>query len=95
MLLPILSVRAFSLNRIINFSKFWHGASNPYEVVLDRAGFSRKIAPKIGKMGQKQCFFKIYWKIYSLIFSEFALLKNFIIFVVFLHKSYTWEKSGS
>ena len=37
------------------FSKCWHGARNPYEVVRDRAGFSRKkfFAPKIGKMDQK------------------------------------------
>ena len=38
------------------FSKFWHDARNQYEVVRDRAGFSRKkmFAPKIGKVGQKQ-----------------------------------------
>ena len=43
------------------FSKFWHDARNPYEVVRDRAGFSRRnfFAPKIGKMGQKQGFFNI------------------------------------
>ena len=37
------------------FSKFWYDAKNPYEVVCDRAGFSRKnfFAPKIGKMNQK------------------------------------------
>ena len=37
------------------FSKFWYNARNPYEVVCDRAGFSRKnfFAPKIGKMDQK------------------------------------------
>ena len=60
------------------FSKFWHGARNPYEVVRDRAGFSRKIffAPKIGKMDPKWAknrVFLIYWKIYSLIFTEFDL----------------------
>ena len=34
------------------FSKFWHGASNLYEVVRDRAGFSGKkiSASKTGKM---------------------------------------------
>ena len=49
------------------FSKFWHDARNPYEVVRDRAGFSRKknFVPKFGKMGQKQGFFNI--------------LKNFVI----------------
>ena len=37
------------------FSKFWHDARNPYEVVRDRAGFPRKkfFAPKTGKVGQK------------------------------------------
>ena len=41
------------------FSKFWHGARNPYEVVRDRAEFSRKnfFAPRIGKMDQTQGFF--------------------------------------
>ena len=27
---------------LLFFSKFWHGARNPYEVVCDRARFSRK-----------------------------------------------------
>ena len=37
------------------FSKFWHGARNPREVVHDRAGFSRKksFCPKNWKMRQK------------------------------------------
>ena len=37
------------------FSKFWHGARNPYEVVCDIAGFSRKkkFSPKIERMDQK------------------------------------------
>ena len=37
------------------FSKFWHGARNPYEVVRDIAGFSRKkiFSPKIERMDQK------------------------------------------
>ena len=50
-------------------SKFWHGARNVYEVVLDRAGFSRKsfFATKIRKMDQKWAknrVFLIYWKIW-------------------------------
>ena len=40
------------------FSKFWHGARNPYEVVRDRA---------------KNRVFLIFWKIQALIFSEFGL----------------------
>ena len=60
------------------FSEFWHGARNPYEVVRDRTGFSGKhfFAQKFGKMDQKWAknrVFKIYWKIWSLIFTEFAL----------------------
>ena len=37
------------------FSKFQHGARNPYEIVHDRTGFSGTnfFAPKIGKMHQK------------------------------------------
>ena len=60
------------------FSKFWHGARIPCDVVLDRVGFSRKffLPPKIGKMGPKWAknrVFSIYWKIWSLIFTEFDL----------------------
>ena len=45
------------------FSKYWHGARNPYEFVRDRARFSRKIflPPKLGnwtKNGPKTGFFK-------------------------------------
>ena len=44
------------------FSKFQHGARNPYEVVRDRARFSRKVfsASKIGKMYQKWAKNKIF-----------------------------------
>ena len=33
------------------FSKFWHDTRNPYEVMLDRGGFSGKkvLHPKLGK----------------------------------------------
>ena len=49
---------------------------------------------KWGKWAKNRVFW-IYWKIWSLIFSEFSLSRKFILFVVFLHKSHTWEKSGS
>ena len=49
---------------------------------------------KWGKWAKSTVFW-IYLKIESLIFSEFGLWRNFIIFTVFLHKSHTWEKSGS
>ena len=62
----------------LTFSKFWHGARNPYEIVGDRARFSRKVvfAPKIRKMDPKWAknrVFLIYGKIYSLIFTELDL----------------------
>ena len=56
------------------FSKFWHGARVPCEVVRDRAGFSAKIFwPQNWENGSKTRFFLIYWKIWSLIFTEFDL----------------------
>ena len=60
------------------FSEIWHGTRNSYEVVRDRAGFSGKIffCPKIGKKCPKWAknrVFAIYWKIWSLIFTEFDL----------------------
>ena len=60
------------------FSEIWHGTRNSYEVVRDRAGFSGKIffCPKIGKKCPKWAknrVFSIYWKIWSLIFTEFDL----------------------
>ena len=51
------------------FSKFWHDARNPYEVLRDRAGFSRKkiFAQKLGKWvknGPKTGFFEYIEKFY-------------------------------
>ena len=41
------------------FSKFWHGARNPYEVVRDRGRFSGKtFFPKIWENGPKTGFFE-------------------------------------
>ena len=64
------------------FSKFWHGARIPFEVVCDRAGFSLKIffAPKIRKMGPKWAKSRV-----------FSIRKKIILFSVFLHKSHIWE----
>ena len=45
-------------------------------------------------MGHKQGFF-IHWKNWLLIFLEFGLYIKFILFSIFLHKSYIWKKSGS
>ena len=49
---------------LLIFSKFWHGARIPCEVVRDRVGFFGKkcFVPKIGIMGQKQVFFQFIGK---------------------------------
>ena len=63
LLSDLLSCLSKSFHGIVSlfFSKFWHGARIPCEVVRDRAGFLGKnfFAPKIGKMGQKQGFFNL------------------------------------
>ena len=58
-------------------SKFWHDARNPDEVVCDGWIFWKKtcchkIWGNEAKMGQNRAFW-IYWKIWSLNFSEFVL----------------------
>ena len=58
------------------FSKISHSARNSYKVVHD--SFLRKnvFCPKIGKKGlkwAKTMVFSIYWKIWTLIFTEFDL----------------------
>ena len=77
------------------FSQIWHGARNSYKVVHNRAFREKKIfCPKIGKKGPKWAktrVFSIYWKIWSLIFTEFDLEWKFILLAAFLHKSHTWE----
>ena len=60
------------------FSKFWHGARNPYEIVRDRAGFFSKVflPPKLGKWtenGLKTVFFLFVVK-----FSYLFLLNLFL-----------------
>ena len=73
------------------FSKFLHGTRNPYEIGMTEPDFSERFfAPKIGKMDHKWARNRvvwIYWKILSLIFTEFVLYWKFILFAVFLHKS--------
>ena len=56
------------------FSKFWHGARIPCEVVHDSAGFLGKffLPQKLGKWAKSRVF-SIYWKIWSLILAEFDL----------------------
>ena len=66
------SVWVFSWNCII-FSKFWHHARNPFEVLHDRAKFSRKFFllqkdREVDKKWAKIRVFSIYRNILSLIF---------------------------
>ena len=66
LLSDLLSCLSKSFHGIVSlfFSKFWHGARIPCEVVRDRAGFLGKnlFAPKIGKMGAKTGFFQFIGK---------------------------------
>ena len=57
------------------FSDIWHSARNPCEVVRDRARFSRKCFENWGNGPKwaKNRVLSIYWKIWSLIFTEFDL----------------------
>ena len=71
------------------FSKFCHGARNPYKFVHDRVRFS--IKNFLDQIWDKYRVFWIYWKVWWLIFIEFSLLWNFILFAVFLHKYHIWK----
>ena len=64
------------------FSKFWHGARNPCEVVWERAGFSGKIffVYKSGKIGPKRAKNRAF-SIWSLILAEFDLQWKFTLFL--------------
>ena len=57
------------------FSDIWHSARNPCEVVRDRARFSRKCFENWGNGPKwaKNRVLSSYWKIWSLIFTEFDL----------------------
>ena len=77
-----LSVSFLRIGSLV-FSKPLHGVRGPCHVVLDIVGFFLKklFAPKIRKMGQKcneNRVFKIYWKIWSLIFCEFLWIFWFL-----------------
>ena len=64
---PILLLRHFLGIVSLVFSEMWHGGRNSYEVVF--------FCPKIGTKGPnaKNRVFSIYWKIWSLISTEFDL----------------------
>ena len=58
----------------LDFSEFWHGASNLDKVVFDRARFFWKnFCPKNRGNRPKIGFFELKKKIWSLIFTEFVL----------------------
>ena len=75
------------------FSRFWHCARNPCEVVPDSQIFHKKFfVPKNGpKMGQKQGFLN-YLKNLVINFPFICSVIK-IVFIVFgvLHKSHIWE----
>ena len=66
---------------LLIFSKFWHGARIPCEVMRDRARFSRKkfFTPKIGKMGQRQDFFNLLEDLVINFYWMWSIMKMYII----------------
>ena len=83
LLSDLLSYLSKSFHGIVSlfFSKFWHGARIPWEVVCDRAGFLGKnfFAPKIGKMGQKQGFFNLLESFVINFYWIWSIMKIYII----------------
>ena len=74
----------------IVFPKFWHGARTPHEVEPD---FLEKkfLPPKLGKWnknGPKTGFFEFTEKFSHKFLLDLFSNENFILFVVFLHKSH-------
>ena len=62
--------------------------------ILRKNIFYSKNWKKIEKVDQnlaKNIVFFIYWKIWSLIFTEFVLQWKIVLFTVFLRKSHIWE----
>ena len=92
LLSDLLSCLSKSFHGIVSlfFSKFWHGARIPCEVVRDRAGFFRKIffAPKIGKMGQKQGFFNLLESFVINFYWIWSIMKIYIICCVLVRIPY-------
>ena len=96
---PIHLSRHFLGIGILVFSKFWLCVRKPDKVVFDRVRFflkkkkRKKNAPKMGKMGQKKGFLNL---LKSLVIDFFWIwsMWSFILFAIFLCKSYIWEISG-
>ena len=74
-------------------SFFWNSAwccGPMWRCVYDRVGFFVKqyFPPKMGKTGQKWAKHQVCWKMFIM----FSWIRNFLLFAVFLHKFYIWEK---
>ena len=74
---------------VLVFSETLYGVRGLYGDNHTTAGFFEKkyFAPKMGKMGQRWVFWVI-WEIWPLIFPDCSLWWKFILFAIFLHKSY-------
>ena len=76
------------------------GASGPYILMCDRAGFFEKspYRAKMTKNGQKwpkNMVFGLFKKITYLVLSEICVKWKFLWFINILQKLHAWEKSGS
>ena len=77
------------------FSKTQDVVRSPCGVLRDGAEFFEKIIffdQKMWKMGPKYGFLNLFE---NFVINFFWIFSEFILFVVFLHKSHTWEKSDS
>ena len=61
------------------FSKFWHGARSPYEVVRGRAEFSRKIFPQKWENGPKIGFSEFLKNLVINFYWIYSIMKMYII----------------
>ena len=94
-----LSVRFRRIDSLV-FSEIYHGASGPYIVMCDRAGFFEKNPhrAKMTKNGQKwpkNRVLGLFKKIMSLVLSGICVKRKFLWFINILLKLHAWEKSGS
>ena len=83
----LLSGRCFGIVSLV-FSKFWHGARNPFEVMHDSKIFHKRI----GKMGQKQGFLNLLKDVINFYWICSIMKIISFLFAMFPHKSYIWEK---
>ena len=94
----------FLKKKSLDFSGFFQGTRNPYEVVHDNPIFFWKTFlpqklgkwPKVGFLNLKKNLvnFDQFWSIFVNFYWICSIINMFII-AVFLHKCYIWEKSHS